>query len=90
MLWFLNLQRCMFEMVWFKILALEVYLETPRSLPHPLLPQKTTNKPNPHNTKLKVGEDYFQEESLNFAKLVEPIPQEKNVVLNGAVNAAYY
>lgn len=57
MLWFLNL---MFEVVWLKILALEVSLETQR-------------KKRQH--KLKVEQDYFQEEGLVFAKLVEPIAQ---------------
>lgn len=64
MLWFLNLQSCMFEVVWLKILALDVSWET-----------HNNNKNKTQKHKVKVGEDYFQEESLDFTKVLEPIGQ---------------
>lgn len=67
----------MFEMVWLQIVALEVSLETHKT--------KKTN--------WKGGAHYFQEESLNLEKLVDPISEivceKKNSdILNWAVNAA--
>lgn len=59
----------MFEVVCLKVLTLEVSLEM-------LLPS-WGGEGWGDGDKLKVGEDYLEEESLDFAKLVEPIAHKK-------------